>query len=217
MNSCRACCFAVIFIAVLYCQVHAQSPAFSEEWQISLSNAAFVKLEQPPLEIPETEDWLGELLRPAENERTGWNKLMYLAAACFGFAAFDYVGYNLCRESTWALPAYRVIQGLTQIGITYYLYKKVSAGTALGFTLVWWTFGTDFLYYGYAEVINPGHPWESRGDFNNSVMGNQTTWAYWTPLGISRGMKRDKPIAGDALIAQALLGAALGVTFTVNF
>ena len=142
-------------------------------------------------------------------------RLLWLAGASVAYAGFDYIGYNATRNNPSALRAYRVTQVLMQSAISWLLYEQVGLPTAISFNLIWWTFGMDFLYYGYAEIINPGHPWESRGDFGNGVLANRCGWAYWTPVGISRGMKRGKPIAANTLIAQSLVGLGLAVTITL--
>jgi hypothetical protein len=144
-------------------------------------------------------------------------KLLYLLGASVFFAGFDYLGYNATRRHPNALRVYRVLQGLTQIAISWFLYEQFGLPTAIGFNVIWWTFGDDFLYYGYAELINPGHPWESRGDLGNGVLSNRCTWAYWTPVGIMRGMKRNQAIAGSTLVAQSLVGLGAALTITLSF
>ncbi len=152
---------------------------------------------------------------PVAHGPAWWEKTLAVIGASLLFSGFDYVGYNATRQNPTALKVYRVSQVLAQLGITYLLYESVGPGPALGFNLVWWTFGCDFIYYGYAEVVNPGHPWESRGDYSHGVGADQCTWAYWTPLGIARGMKRGEKIPERTLLAQSLIGAALGIGITV--
>jgi hypothetical protein len=144
-------------------------------------------------------------------------KMLYLTGAALGFALFDYVGYNLVRNSDTGLPIYRVVQVLTQLGVSWLLYEKVGLPTAIAFNLIWWTWGLDAIYYGYTELFNAGGSWERRGAFRSQILGNHCTWASWTPVGISRGMDPKKPIAGDTLIAQFLVGAGLAVTISLNF
>jgi hypothetical protein len=144
-------------------------------------------------------------------------KLLWLGGAAVAFAGFDYVGFNLTRSSPGWLKVYRVCQVLAQSAITYLLYERLGLSTAVSFNVLWWTFCCDFLYYGYAELFNPGHPWESRGDMRGGVFENDATWAYWTPLGIMRGMKRDKGLPGESLVGQALFGLTLGVSITIAF
>jgi hypothetical protein len=149
---------------------------------------------------------------PSRLEKTAW-----LLGASVLFAGFDYVGYNLTRNHPTALKVYRALQVLTQSAISWLLYDQMGLPTAIGFNVIWWTFGTDFIYFGFAELVNPGHPWESRGDLGRGVMSNHCTWAYWTPIGIARGMRRNDPIAGNTLVAQALTGLALAFTITLTF
>lgn len=213
-------CRGYVFIALLLLAVPlaAQDREFRLQWLSAMQRVPAT--DTAALQMPvadEDRSWLEDLLTPAQEEKSAGEKLLFLAAACMGFAFFDYVVFNSVRTDKKAVRVYRIAQGLTQAAITYYLYKEVSASTAIGFNLVWWTFGTDFIYYGYSELINAAEPWENRGDFQRKIMGNCTTWAFWTPIGIARGMKRNKPIAGDTLIAQALVGAALAVTVTVTF
>ena len=144
-------------------------------------------------------------------------KLLYLAGASLVYAGVDYVGFNITRRNDTRLAIYRVFQVLMQGAITWFLYDRLGLPTAIGFNVIWWTFGLDFLYYGYAELINPGQPWESRGDLQHKVFDHEANWAYWTPVGIARGMKRSEGIPGDTLLAQSLIGAALGITITITF
>ncbi len=144
-------------------------------------------------------------------------KLLYLFGASVVYAGFDYVGFNITKSNPTALTIYRVLQVATQAAISWLLYDQVGLTTAISFNVIWWTFGDDILYYGYAELFNPGGGWESRGAFRNSIIGNQCTWAYWTPIGITRGIDRKKVIAGDTLIAQSLIGAILAVSLTLSF
>lgn len=148
---------------------------------------------------------------------TQWEKLAYLSGAVLVYSGIDYVGYNLTRNDKTALVGYRIFQVMMQAALSWLLYDQVGLPTAIGFNLIWWTFGCDFTYYGYSELFNPGGKWESRGALSANVMGNHATWAYWTPIGIMRGMKRNQPIAGSTLVAQSLIGAAIGVSVSLVF
>ena len=152
----------------------------------------------------------------ADNPPSDGKKMLYLAGSALGFGLFDYVGFNLAR-GTSALPLYRAIQALVQIGITWFLYEAVGLPTAIGFNLIWWSWGADVIYYGYTELFNAGGKWERRGAFEQQIMGNHCTWAWWTPVGIAQGMDRNKVITGDTLVAQSLVGAVLAFTITLSF
>lgn len=132
-----------------------------------------------------------------------------------GYSLFDYVGYNLTKNNPTSLRAYRVLQAITHVSCTYYLYQKHGTKAALAFNVIWWTFGDDLLYYGYASMFNPGGSWEGR-DVAQSVMQKGVRHAYWTPLGRMRGSDRRTPISGDAIQAQAALGFIAAIALTIE-
>ncbi len=144
-------------------------------------------------------------------------KSLYLTGASVLFAGVDYIGFNLTRDKPTYRLIYRVIQVAVQSAITWFLYEKLGLPTAIGFNLIWWTFGDDFIFYGYTELFNVGGDWYGRGILSEHILKNRVDWAYWTPLGIMRGMKRNQPIAGDALLAQSIIGACLAFTITIEF
>lgn len=151
-----------------------------------------------------------------EVRSTTGEKVMWLAGATVAYSLFDYVGFNLARDHDTALPIYRVTQALVQIGLTWLLYDQVGLPTAVAFNLVWWTWGMDALFYGYTELFNVGGDWLGRGVFRKNILDNKCRWAAWTPVGMVRGMDSRKPIAGDTLIAQVLLGAGLALSITIT-
>lgn len=150
-------------------------------------------------------------------DATAGVKLLYLTGASLGFALFDYVGYNLVRGNPTTTPIYRVIQALVHAGVTWLLYEQVGLPTAIGFNLIWWTWGLDATFYGYTELFNIGGSWQGRGVWQRDIMNNNCTWASWTPVGIARGMDAEKAIAGNTLVAQSLLGVVTALTVTLTF
>jgi hypothetical protein len=148
---------------------------------------------------------------------TQLEKVAWLAGASVAYAGFDYVGFNLVRKTSTPKLIYRMLQLGVQAGITWFLYEKCGLPTAIAFNLVWWTFGDDFIFYGFTEGLNVGGSWLGRGIYHENISSNQTTWAYWTPIGILRGMSQSRPIAGNTLVAQSLTGAALSLLITINF
>jgi hypothetical protein len=144
-------------------------------------------------------------------------KLLWLGAASLSFSLFDYVGFNLVRNSSTHTLIYRVLHVAVQAGMSWLLYDKLGLPTAVAFNLMWWTWGLDALFYGYTELFNRGGGWSGRGAFRKDIMQNNCTWASWTPVGIARGMDNSKPIAGDTLVAQFLLGAVAAITVTITF
>lgn len=143
-------------------------------------------------------------------------KLLWLAGASITFSLFDFVAFNHVRATGASMPAYRVLQTMVQAGISWILYEYAGLPTAVAFNIAWWTWSMDALYYVYADTLDLKNGWEPRGSFETNIMGNRCTWAWWTPVGIAQGMNNKKPIAGDTLMAQMLLGAALAITVTVT-
>lgn len=166
---------------------------------------------QPRIQV---EGELSEVAAPDEQER-----LLYLGGAAMGLALFDYLGYNLARASGehGNLVVYRVLQGLAQLAVSWLLYEKLGLPSAIGFNVLWWTWGLDAIFYGYTELFNVGGSWSGRGAFASDILGNNCYWASWTPVGLAQGADPKKKIAGDTIIAQSILGAILAVTITVHF
>jgi hypothetical protein len=138
-------------------------------------------------------------------------KVLYLAIATAFFALFDYISFNLVRTISTALRIYRLIQVLVQLAITWVLLRTVGLPTAIAYNVVWWTWGADALYYVYTAIFNAGGHWERRGAFRKYVLGNRCTWAWWTPVGVAKGMSKKTVIRGDVLIAQSLIGVILAL------
>jgi hypothetical protein len=172
--------------------------------------------EAPPLIVSAATDTLPIPTDVDVQPSTG-EKLLWLAGASAAFSLFDYIGFNMARTDDGSLKLYRVMQVLVQAGLTWLLHEQAGLGTAVAFNVVWWTWGMDALYYVYTDMFDAGGHWEKRGAFERAILGNQCTWAWWTPLGISRGMDNKRRIAGDALMAQMALGAAAAITITVTF
>ncbi len=128
----------------------------------------------------------------------------------------DYVGYNLMKNDPRTLVLYRVLQITFNATLTYYLYQENGLSTALAFQLVWWTGGHDFMYYGWAEVLNV-KGWEGRGSFSRIVQEG-ASHLYWTPIGLSRGgTSYHDAIAGNTLLGQAVGGLTLAMTVSISF
>jgi hypothetical protein len=136
-----------------------------------------------------------------------------VAAAGLLYAGVDYSGFNATKHRPSLLKKYRIFQLIMQSALTVFLALRCGLAEAVAFNLVWWTFGLDFLYYVYAFLLNPGRPWDSRGDLRKWVFQNDARWAYWTPIGIARGMSKDVGISGKALTVQSTIGilAAAGI------
>ncbi len=144
---------------------------------------------------------------PRESFSTKLENGGYVLGATLLFSLFDYVGYNLVRGNNKAPFSYRILQTTVQAAITYFLYKECGINSAVSFNLIWWTWGTDIGYYGWANALNPG--WARDNRVNNGLQQREITWAWWTPIGLLR--KKDSPIARSSLIAQAIVGFSLSV------
>ncbi|MDP4199691.1 MAG: hypothetical protein Q8922_03710 [Bacteroidota bacterium] len=141
-------------------------------------------------------------------------RLGYVIGASVAFSLADYVGYSLARVDNVNGHApiwYRLIESSVQAGMSYLLYEKFGLPSTIAFNLIWWTWGDDLGYYGWANALNPGKQsvgvWENRE--GNGLRSNHITWASWTPIGVLR--PPGSLIARDALIAQAMVGFSVSM------
>jgi len=143
-------------------------------------------------------------------DSTRLERFEYVLGASAAFSLLDYIGFNLdvrqLHNTQWV---YHGIQGLAQAAITYFLYKTCGLSSAISFNLIWWTWGDDLGYYGWAYAINPAShgSWENR--VFNGLQCDQINWAYWTPIGLMR--PPSALIARDALVAQAVIGFSVSM------
>lgn len=125
------------------------------------------------------------------------------------FALYDYIGYNISLRKNWVdsrfINPYRVSQFLFQIIISILLLIFIGWQSMVGFNILWWFWGCDILFYFYCASLNI---FKDRGNFTKQVMGNLTTWAWWTPYGLLFA-KRGAPVRWQKLISQAVLGLIL--------
>lgn len=134
------------------------------------------------------------------------NSVIPALVACIGFSAFDYAGYNLTKDDATALVCYRISQVAVQALITWALWENYGAQSAVKFNLIWWTFGCDWLYYGWANLLNPHHGWESRG----APGVNQISWGWWTPWGLLSGGKGSL-LSSRSLAFQSVIGLSISI------
>ncbi|HET6402448.1 MAG TPA: hypothetical protein VFH95_13780 [Candidatus Kapabacteria bacterium] len=141
-------------------------------------------------------------------------RIEYVIGASLVFSLADYIGYSLARVDNVNDKApwwYRTIQASVQTGISYLLYKKFGLPSTIAFNLIWWSWGDDLAYDGWADLINPGKQsigiWENRT--GNGLRSNHITWAGWTPIGLLR--PQGSLIARDALVAQAMIGLSISI------
>ena len=141
--------------------------------------------------------------------------------ACLVFSLFDYAGYNISKKSSKLLVGYRVLQYIVQAVITYVVWVNFSWKEAFAWLILWWTWLCDFMYYGWAWIINPkpapNNAWEGREGLLKTL--EVVTWAWWTPYGlIINGVKnKTRVIPLMTLIVQAILGFVLAFFITPLF
>ena len=132
--------------------------------------------------------------------------IVYTVIGAVLFSLFDYFGFNISLKRGWAEfnndRGYRMVQGAVQAVITLILLLVSGWKAALGFNIIWWTWGCDFLFYLYCEIFNYG---KDRGNFRKEVLGGAVQWAWWTPYGLLF-TKRGDVINHRKLVWQAVLG-----------
>lgn len=144
--------------------------------------------------------------KASDSTTTKLERFAWLAGSAVGLSLFDYVGHSMTKGTPGTVP-YRVAQTVFHWGLTYLLYRELGLSTAISFNVIWWTWGLDFMYYGWAQVLNPRKPFENRNW--HGLMGNEISWAWWTPLGLLRG--GDKSMYKPELVAQSVIGLSIAL------
>jgi hypothetical protein len=130
--------------------------------------------------------------------------VLYVAGSVAAFSLFDYVGYNIAKSDATSLTVYRIVQVAVQAGLSYFLYDQCGLPAAISFNLIWWTFGVDWAYYGWAELLNPSGRWESRGVTHRATYPT-VRHGTWTAGSIVAG----RPLTQREMIAQSVIGLSL--------
>lgn len=143
---------------------------------------------------------------------TKLERVSYVIGASLAFSLFDYVAFNAVvfapSNTDHSVPfAYRAVQASVQTALSYFLYKQVGLSSTVSFNLIWWTWGDDFGWYGWCNLINPAAPWYNRSF--NGLQTNGITWAGWTPIGLLR--KQKTVISRDVLVSQSVIGFSLSM------
>ena len=140
---------------------------------------------------------------------------LYAFVASLVFAFVDYVGYNvLAVKGKPQNVVYRVIQGLFGLWLAYVLWG-FGPRAALGALTIYWFFIDDVLYYLYYDVLKFFKN-GAGATFKTEVLGDQVTWAWWTPFGLMRGFVegKGKPVPGVDLLFQAAFGLIIALAIT---
>ena len=157
------------------------------------------------------------LALPDEHPKPFENAL-WVTGGVLAFGTFDYLVVGLFRPDHENI--YKFVQYAAQAGITYFLYKKCGLSSAIGFNLIWWTYGADMVYYGICELRGPTHDlrWPGAGAYaRDMVHGN--SFVGWTPVGLLRGARavENHPVPNNTVVAQSLAGAVIGLSITIAF
>ena len=134
----------------------------------------------------------------------------YVLGSSLVFSLGDYIGFNLLkkahREQAFNATPYRMAEGLSQIAITYFLYRVCGWKSAIAFNLIWWTWGDDFAYYEWEQLL-AFFPWDHRA--GSGLRFREYDSAGWTPIGLTR--PQGSEIARSTLIAQAVIGFSISM------
>lgn len=163
--------------------------------------------------------WIAILLLVAlsaqaqEQKPSPWEKAAWVAGSTLALGLYDYIGYNLAKENSTSEGIYRVSFVLVQAGVTYLLYEKFGLPSAIAVNLIWWTFGVDMVFYGISEISPLGGQFSGPGSWEEDSR-NGIKHAGWTPVGLVRGGER---IPRNTIVAQSIIGAAIGIGITISF
>ncbi|HWF44590.1 MAG TPA: hypothetical protein VG537_08105 [Candidatus Kapabacteria bacterium] len=136
-------------------------------------------------------------------------QIAYVLGASVGFSLGDYIAFNVLKDRDYVYQpprAFRIIEGMTQVAITYLLYHYCGLSSAISFNLMWWTWVDDFAYYAWGYTTNL-FPWESSRE--SGLRFNEYTSAGWTPLGLLR--PQGSAISKSTLLAQSAAGFSISM------
>lgn len=143
--------------------------------------------------------------------------LLYILAFTVGFSLFDYFAYNISEKKGWTdgiFAPYRIAQTCVQIILIAIAWAFVNGIVAIGFTLLWWTWVCDWLFYFIGEILGV----YGRGYLNDEPFGNVVTWAWWTPLGLYLWIESGEQqtvINGSTLLWQSWIGILITIIIVI--
>jgi hypothetical protein len=129
-----------------------------------------------------------------------------------GYTVFDRIGYNLSRSPDWSSPAE---WHFAKAAVHGFIWIFADWQDTAAFSVVFWTFGCDWLYYATTRLphnIRWLDTWEdTKRDFGNGI-----THAYWTIGGFFYYFFKNKkdvntPIPVDFLTSQACIGLGFAI------
>jgi len=139
------------------------------------------------------------------------DNLLYILAFTAGFALFDYFAYNefAKRKLTNGIFApYRIFQTCVQIILIAIAWAFVDLIVAIGFTILWWTWGCDWIFHlfcfgdfyddkqyvskGFLKATSPEdikkywnkyYNWGA-DEYKCVLYWKSISWAWWSPYGL---------------------------------
>ncbi len=142
-------------------------------------------------------------------------ELLWILISTFGFALFDFFGYNFFTIKLNLEEDYRVAQVVIQIWICLYLLILTNNPIIVViFIILWFTFICDWIYYLYCIPFGWifGITKEWKQPFKNVIR-----WGWWTPYGLFDLWIRGKEngqfriIKWPILVTQSLIGILISL------
>jgi len=111
------------------------------------------------------------------------DNLLYIAIFAVGFSLFDYFAYNEFAKrglTNGIFAPYRIFQTSVQIILIAVAWAFVDLMVAIGFTILWWTWGCDWIFHIFCLsnlYEDRKYVWdkEVRKKYWNNI-----SWAWWS-------------------------------------
>jgi len=154
-----------------------------------------------------------------------WIALLICNVA-FSFA--DYLSYNwsIDKDVKWCndcdpgnnlYEPYRVIQYVLGLGLAMQLYLFIGWTSLLAFAVWHFTFNNDNLFYLWHQIFNF---WDQeRNAFEDEILGDKCSWAFFTPIGIYHWIKNghtNTRISGAVLCFQSFIGIIITIVLCLK-
>jgi len=175
--------------------------------------------------------------------------LLYIAIFTVGFSLFDYIAYNEFHKrklTNGIFAPYRIVQGSVQVILIALAWYFCGIIVAIGFTIIWWTWGCDFMFHlycftdfyddkqyvskeffgtmNYKDYLEKYFD-EQQNEYRYILYWNNITWAWWTPYGLldllisgkDKGTKYFKIINWRILAVQSFIGIIITLILAAWF
>jgi len=156
------------------------------------------------------------------------DNLLYIAIFAVGFSLFDYFAYNEFAKrglTNGIFAPYRIFQTSVQIILIAVAWAFVDLMVAIGFTILWWTWGCDWIFHIFCLsnlYEDRKYVWDKdvRKKYWNAI-----SWAWWTPYGLldllisgkDKGTKYFKIINWRILAVQSFIGIIITLILAAWF